>query len=147
VPRQCLRLSCAVRDNGQQALSTWFYNKYRRPASERCYATAISIAIKVGGVVVGATVKDSSVVVTAGALPEVIPKRILGMSAKLLVQIYDTARRELDPDRSYSIEIMQSRAEYTREDVAALLARFAEAGENSHATRADTLADLNREVA
>jgi len=50
-----------------------------------------------------------------------IPKKIKGYAAKLLVGVYDIGKQQLDSNRTYSIELMQTSQELTQTDVLHLL--------------------------
>jgi hypothetical protein len=113
-------------DRFQSALSEWYNRTHERKKTEERYCNFVTLALSVGGVLAVAGSNLASVPHDLGALaaPEIaarLPRKVKGYAAKLLVGVYDTGRRRLDVDRSYTIELMQTSEELMREDVAELL--------------------------
>lgn len=114
-------------DRFQTALSDWYNRTYERKRTEQHYCNFITLALSVGGVLAVAGSNLSSVphdigVLAAPELAKKLPRRIRGYAAKLLVGVYDIGERQLDRDRSYTIELMQTSEELMREDMTELLA-------------------------
>lgn len=109
----------------QSELSRWYYGKYKREASEQKYMTVVSIAISIGSKILAAKSGAGDIQkVLVGGAGELIPKRVKGLVAKLLVGIYDADRNEIDRNRSYSVDIWRSQEEVTREQLEALAKQF-----------------------
>lgn len=113
-------------DEFQRALSEWYYRKYARAKVEERYCNYVSLALNVAGqvLVAGSHLGNYEKAGARVAVPFVvdhIPKVVKGYAVKLMVNVYDIARRELDADRSYSVELMQTNAELAREDVVDLV--------------------------
>ncbi|ASC69513.1 hypothetical protein XM38_004400 [Halomicronema hongdechloris C2206] len=133
-PLQCLSLIDGFQtefDTFQRALSDWFNLKYQRPHTEARYCNYVSLAVSLAG---------KLIVVGSGLLPPLgnvvanftvdravgyLPQKVKGYAAKLMVNVYDIGRRQLDCDRSYSIELMQSNAELYQDDILELLGKIA----------------------
>ena len=124
-PLNCLNLLDDFQDNFsefQSALSTWFNQKYQQKKTEQRYCSYVSLGISIAGKLV---VSGADLIPFAGILANIaidkavdyIPKKVKGYAAKLLINVYDIGQGKLDKDRSYSIELMQTNAELTREDV------------------------------
>lgn len=73
-----------------------------------------------------------------------IPKKVQGYDAKLLVGVYDLGTQKLDAARTYSIELMQTSADMTREDVIALLDSVSRAQGADVPGDADQLSDQGK---
>jgi len=113
----------------QLALSEWFNRKYQQRRIEERYCSYVSLAISLAGklIVVGADLMPLGGVLanfTIDRAVEHIPKKVKGYAAKLLINVYDIGKAKLDRDRSYSIELMQTNAELTREDVITFLRKI-----------------------
>jgi hypothetical protein len=113
-------------DQFQLALSEWYNRTHERKRTEARYCNFVTLALSVGGVLAVAGSNLAAVPHDVGALaaPEIaarLPRRVKGYAAKLLVGVYDTGKHRLDAERSYTIELMQTSEELTREDVAELL--------------------------
>jgi hypothetical protein len=113
----------------QSALSIWFNEKYKQKKTEEKYCSYVSLAISLAGklIVVGADLMPLGGVLadfTAERIIENIPKKVKGYAAKLLINVYDIGKQQLDADRSYSIELMQTNEELTREYVVDLLGKI-----------------------
>ncbi len=108
-------------DAFQKALSSWYNLKYKRNNTEKRYNSFITIALRVAGLTIlsGIDFHGHNIVKISlsEAIDNIIPKTVKGYTIKLLVNIIDIGAMELDRDRSYSIELMHSNAELTREDV------------------------------
>ena len=114
-------------DQFQLALSEWYNRTYQRKRTEERYCNFVTLVLSVGGVlaVAGSNLASVPHDVAGFVAPEVairLPRKVKGYAAKLLVGVYDTGRRRLDADRSYTIELMQTSEELMGEDVAELLA-------------------------
>lgn len=130
-------------DAFQKALSDWYNRKYRRAKTVGSYCSVVSLAISVGGQLILAGsgmdgVQSAGAHIALGGLATAIPKRVKGYAAKLMVGVYDLGRRQLDADRSYTIELMQTSEELMRADVEELL-RAITAGEGADLPEADDL--------
>jgi hypothetical protein len=128
-PLQCLDLLEEFQrsfDAFQRALSSWYNVKYERVRTEERYSSFISLALSIGGkLIVAGSHLNAYEKAAAGTIVDQgighIPKKVKGYAAKLLVGVYDKGMDELDASRTYSIELMQTSAELTREDVLDLL--------------------------
>jgi hypothetical protein len=114
-------------DAFQRALCKWYNDNYQRAKTEARYCTFVSLALSIAGklVVAGSNLgPHEKVLATAGSDQTVamIPARVKGYAAKLMVGVYDIGARRLDSDRTYTVELLQTNAELLREDVEELLA-------------------------
>lgn len=128
-PLQCLdRLEQFQEDfnSFQRAISDWYNRKYQSALTEEKYCSYISFALSLAGklIVAGSDLsplwKASATAVT-DELVKNIPKKVKGYAAKLVVGVYDIGKQQLDADRTYTIELMQTGAELLRDDVVKLL--------------------------
>lgn len=110
----------------QQALSEWYNITYKRSKTEQRYGSLISLALSVGGLLVVARsnlgpmphdVADFAI----PALSTTLPQRVKGYAVKLMVGMFDYQRNQLDKDRTYTIELMQTNEELAREEIIDLL--------------------------
>jgi hypothetical protein len=111
-------------DAFQQALSSWYNNKYQRKVTKGRYASFVTVAIQIAGqmIVAGLDFTDNKVTqILAIAGARMIPATVKGYAVKLLVNVIDIGQMKLDADRSYSLELMQSNQELTRADVVQLI--------------------------
>lgn len=128
-PLQCLELLDRFQrdfDRFQRALSHWYNAKYARPKTENRYCSYVSLALSLGGALIaaGSDMSAYQQVIASFASErgaQLIPKKIKGYAAKLVVGVYDLGRQQLDADRTYTIELMQTNNELMREDVLELL--------------------------
>ncbi|MGD0557345.1 MAG: hypothetical protein ABSA93_20500 [Streptosporangiaceae bacterium] len=113
-------------DEFQRALSDWYHRTYKREQTIGRYCNFVSIALNIGGALVvagafrGPLPHDMADLAVPGVVAS-IPRRVKGYAAKLMVGVYDIDKRQLDKDRAYTIELMQSDEELLREDVIDLL--------------------------
>jgi hypothetical protein len=113
-------------DEFQRALSDWYHRTYKREQTIGRYCNFVSIALNIGGALVvagafrGQLPHDMADLAVPGVVAS-IPRRVKGYAAKLMVGVYDIDKRQLDKDRAYTIELMQSDEELLREDVIDLL--------------------------
>ena len=129
-PKQCLQLLQQFQldfDAFQRALSSWYNDKYERARTEEKYSSFIALALSISGkLIVAGSHLNAYEKTAAGTLLDQgighIPNKVKGYAAKLLVGVYDKGLQELDAARTYSIELMQTSADLTREDVEDLLA-------------------------
>lgn len=113
-------------DAFQRALSDWYNRTYMRDQTINRYCNVVSMALNIGGILVvtGSHLGSISHDLAGAAVPVVtgrIPRRIKGYTAKLMVGVYDIGRRRLDADRTYTIDLMRTSEELTRDDVTELL--------------------------
>jgi hypothetical protein len=128
-PARCLDLFEAFQldfDNFQRALSEWFYRKYEQKQTEERYFNHVTLALGLGGKLLIAGMDLGPITKTlagfaADRLAGYIPNKIKGCAVKLMVNVYDSGQMKLDGDRSYSVELMRTNSELTREDVEYLL--------------------------
>lgn len=112
-------------DAFQRALSDW-HKPRRRERTEKTYCNYVTFALNLGGkmIVAGSNIGPlERVAANAGVdlLTKNIPERITSYAAKLVVSVYDVGARQIDADRSYSIELMQAHCDLVREDIVELL--------------------------
>lgn len=118
-------------NNFQAELSNWYFHKYKlRNCAER-YANFATIALQIGGrilIALGFPGEDAASVahaeITEGILDHAIANRTKGFMVNLMVYVVDLAHDRIDPDRSYSIELMRANNEYTCEQVQDLARQF-----------------------
>ncbi len=123
-------------DRFQRRLSKWHFDKYERRASAERYASFATLAVQIGaGSVValgfpGQEVESVVAAQVAGkSLDEFLGRKVKGLMVHLMVYVVDVVANRIDPDRSYSIELMRSSLEYAREDVVGLMSDFAAHGQ------------------
>lgn len=123
----------AAFDQFQRALSAWYNRTYQRARTEARYRSVVTFALQIGGILIAAgshlgSTTSTVEFVTAEAVSR-LPDRIKGYAAKVMVGVYDVGRRQLDRDRAYTIELMQTNDEILKQDIVPLLAKLnAEAG-------------------
>jgi hypothetical protein len=134
-------------DRFQHALSDWYNDKYKRDQTIQRYCNVVTWVLSIGGVGVTAvagshlgTVPHDLLDLTIPEVAKRIPRRVKGYAAKLMVGVYDIGSRQLDADRSYSIELMRTNEELMREDVVELL-RSVDRSENALPGAAGLIAD------
>jgi hypothetical protein len=109
----------------QTELSRWYYKKYKEKASEGRYVTAVGVVLSVAGKVLSAKYGAGPIQKAAiGSVGDLVPDRVKGVVAKLLVAVYDADRNVIDRERSYSVDIWKKQEELTREQLGALTAQF-----------------------
>jgi len=123
-------------DGFQRALSDWYNRTYMRAQTIERYCSVVSLALSIGGAVVvaGSHVGALTQAGAAAAVPAVtaaIPRRVKGYAAKLMVGVYDLGRRQLDADRAYTVELMQTSEELLRDDVYDLIRSVTAAADNA----------------
>jgi hypothetical protein len=133
-------------DEFQRAMSNWYNATHQSPETEKRYSSVVSFALSIGGVLIVAGSKlgpiphdvgDYTIPVLAAAIPE----RVRGYAAKLMVGVYDRGRRQLDKDRGYTIELMQTNEELMRDDIIELLRRIDRNSEGSLPHSGGAIAD------
>ncbi len=107
----------------QASMSDWYQTTYHRQRTEDRYCNFVSIALSIGGrtIIAGSGLSPVEKAVAGEAAARVIPQRVKGYAAKLMVGVYDLGRRRLDSQRSYTIELMQTNEELLKEDVEGFL--------------------------
>ena len=113
-------------DNFQRALSEWYNRSYKRDQTEERYCSVVSFALSIGGVLVVAgshlgPIPHDLADLAIPALATKIPQKVKGYAAKLMVGVYDRGLHQLDADRAYTIELMQTNEELMRDDIVELL--------------------------
>lgn len=129
-PIRCLDLIGTFQEDFdlfQRALSSWYGRTHGRARTEQRYVSFVSLALSVAGrtIVAGSNlgvVERATGTALSDAVVSSIPRKVKGIAAKLLVGVYDIGTRQLDADRTYTIELMQSSADVVRDDVIGLLA-------------------------
>jgi hypothetical protein len=118
-------------DAFQRAMSEWYNRKYERPRTEERYVSIVSFVLQVAGrvLVMGLGKEHPLGRVAAGFAPDLIPKKVKGYAAKLMVGVYDKGQKHLDKDRSYSLELMRTSEELTGDEVRELIHRLIESGD------------------
>jgi hypothetical protein len=125
-PLRCLENLPAFQDafdKFQRALSDWYNHTYQRDQTIQRYCSFVSLALSIGGAVVVAGSHLGPLVQAAAgaAVPAVIPRRVKGYAAKLMVGVYDLGRHQLAADRAYTVELMQTSQELLGDDIADLV--------------------------
>lgn len=115
----------------QKEFSSWFDKNKRFPAQMENLCAVVSVGVVVAGSHYFDIDLDYDLVDYGQkfVLPEVVPDKIKGLGVKLLFTIYDQKNRIIKPDYSYSLELMNSAAEYTKNDVQIFLNKLKEARE------------------
>ncbi|WP_326786701.1 hypothetical protein [Streptomyces sp. NBC_00151] len=111
----------------QHELSRWYFRKYKLRRRSEQYATFATVALQIGGsllAALGFPGQDVASILTRVAPGVVIPRLVNRPTVKLMVYVVDLANRVVDAKRSYSIDLMQTQNDYTRDDVLPLLDRF-----------------------
>jgi hypothetical protein len=133
----------------QRALSTWYRRKYADAETQERYANFVTFLLQLGGRTIIAThaeLHGFRHVIADTALDELIariPKRVKGITAKLLMGVYNVGQLKLDKQRSYTIELMRSNQEVMRDEVADIYHRFANRNEDQP-LQVDQIADQGR---
>ena len=109
-------------DMFQRSFSEWYNKKYERKNTEGQYFNYVSLALSIGGklIVAGSNlgpIKKTLAGFAAEGITGYIPEKVKGYAVKLMVNIFDKGQNKLDKDRSYSIELMRSNEQLTKEDV------------------------------
>jgi hypothetical protein len=128
-PLRCLDLLDSFQlhfDTFQRTLSAWYNEKYGKIKTQDRYSSYISLALSLAGtlIVAGSNFAWQEKVLAGFASEQMIkniPEKVKGYAAKLMVGVYDMGKQRLDADRTYTIELMQTNAELTRDDVLELL--------------------------
>ena len=125
-------------DAFQTSLSNWYFDKYQKRAIQESYTeyvNYVSIALQIAGQIVLVGVnplkgwhKIMGHIATAGLQKIGGIEKIKGYTVLLLVNVINREKRELDRNRSYSIELMRSNGELTGDDVEGLIQRIREIG-------------------
>jgi hypothetical protein len=117
-------------DNFQRAMSEWYNRKYQLERTEKQYANVVQVALSIAGSVVVIGVDPTGVLpkIAASAATGLIPQTIKGYAVKLLVNVIDVGEMRLDRDRSYSLDLMRTSEELTRDDVEDLIHRISRKG-------------------
>ncbi|MET9011596.1 hypothetical protein ABZX74_11755 [Streptomyces olivaceoviridis] len=111
----------------QSDLSRWYFSKYQKAPKVERYANFATIALQIGGstlVALGFPGHDAASLLAHSAVSPVIPKIVKAPTIKLMVYVVDLVHRCVDPRRSYSIELMQTQADCTRQEVLELVRKF-----------------------
>jgi hypothetical protein len=99
----------------QTDFSNWYYEKYGKSKVEDKYLSVVSILLNLGGKAISYGVEG------LGATEKIVlaelPKLIGGVTVKLMMNVYNAETKELDKNRSYSIEVMRSELELTRDEM------------------------------
>jgi len=134
-------------DAFQHAMSEWYNQKYERPRTEERYVSVVSFVLKVAGraLVMGLGKEHPVESAAIGFAPDLIPKKVKGYAAKLMVGVYDIGQRRLDQDRSYSLELLRTSEELMGEDVRDLIHRLIEKGDAATAGAGHQLADQGKQ--
>ncbi|MBI3670376.1 MAG: hypothetical protein HY237_11415 [Acidobacteria bacterium] len=133
-PLRCLELLEPFQkdfDNFQRAMSDWYNKKYEHRRTEEKYVNFVTFALSIAGkvFVVAMDINNPLVKTAVDAAVGLIPKKVKGFAAKLMVSVYDVGRKRLDRERSYSLELMRTKEELSRKDVEDLINRISTKGE------------------
>lgn len=128
-PLRCLELMPQFQQafgEFQAALSDWYNVTYQREKTLGQYVNFVSIALSVGGALILAgqhigEIPHEAVSEAIPGLVGVLPRTVKGYAAKLMVGVYDRGKRRLDKDRSYTIELMQTQEELSRDEITSLI--------------------------
>jgi hypothetical protein len=127
----------------QAALSSWYYAKYKRAQTEAKYCSFVSFALSIGGklILAGSHLDPHLKIAAQAGADTLVPKSVKGYVAKLLVGVYDIEKKKLDAQRSYTVELMQTATELTREDVTDLIQSLSRNGTDEAPSDASGVAD------
>jgi hypothetical protein len=133
-------------DAFQRALSDWYNRTYQRRATIDRYCNIVTLALKIGGLLIVAgsnlgPLQQALGAVAVERLTDRLPRKVKGYAAKLMVGVYDIEARRLDADRAYTIELMQTNEELLRDDVAELLRAVTRAPDDAIPGAAHLVAD------
>lgn len=103
----------------QSELSRWYYLKYGEQKIKDKYLSIATIILAVGGRTIIYGMGDLAIT-TKLALAD-LPLLAGGVVVKLMMNVINPITRRIDNKRSYSIEIMRSELELTREEIRGLL--------------------------
>jgi hypothetical protein len=133
-------------DAFQRAMSRWYNEKYQKPKTQERYVSFVTFAVGVAGKLIVAGMGGDHPLgnATVGFVPDLIPKRVKGFVAKLMVSVYDLGERRLDKDRSYSLELLETAEELTGEDVGDLISRISKNGEGVDTVTGPRAADQGK---
>lgn len=111
----------------QTELSSWYFHKYQSRQKVERYANFATIALQIGGAILvglGFPGEDAASIVVGESVPIFLPAVIKRPTLKLMAYVVDLEHKAIDPDRSYSIDLMQIQADYTRDEVRDLFKHF-----------------------
>ena len=103
----------------QSELSLWYYRKYGEQKIRDKYLSIATIILAVGGRTIMYGMDDLAIT-SKLALAE-LPLLAGGIVVKLMMNVINPITRRIDNERSYSIEIMRSELELTRDEVRGFL--------------------------
>lgn len=104
----------------QRAFSAWYYGTHKDAQREQRYGAIVGVSIKLLGAVLSAAYHQDMEVMHRLAIatpPIVIPNRHYGYVARLFVDFIDLDKRVVDPSLSFSLDLLRSQVELTRETV------------------------------
>ena len=103
----------------QTDFSNWYYKKYGKSKVENKYFSIVSIFLNFGGKIISYGVEGLGVIekTVLGELPKLIEGIIGGVTVKLMMNVYNAETKKLDKNRSYSIEVMRSELELTKDEM------------------------------
>jgi hypothetical protein len=130
----------------QRSFSGWYYQTHSREKRIVRYGTAAGIVLKIAGKVYGAAAAGIGTMakIISSVAPEIAPANAKGFIARLVVAGVDAMTGIPDPALSYSLDLIRSNAELTKEDIGYLLSAFKEAEQlmaNSGDSRGTGLAE------
>lgn len=111
----------------QRAFSSWYYNTHENARREQRYGAVVGVSIKLLGAVLSAAHHENMGMIERLAVatpPIIIPNRHYGYVARLFVDFIDLDRRVVDRSLSFSLDLLKSAVEFTREDVRDLFEEF-----------------------
>ncbi|AWT43846.1 hypothetical protein DMT42_17010 [Streptomyces actuosus] len=111
----------------QSELSDWYFKKYKMAERVERYANFATVALQVAGstlVGLGFPGHDALSLLDRSIISNAIPLVCKRPTVKLMVSVIDLLHKRIDPSRSYSIDLMQVQANYTRDQVRDLVQKF-----------------------
>lgn len=103
----------------QEDFSNWYYKKYTKAKVMNRYYSVVSILLNIGGKAISYGVEGLGTTqkIVLGELPKLIEGIVGNVTVKLMMNVYNAETKQLDKDRSYSIEIMRNELELSQDEM------------------------------
>jgi hypothetical protein len=130
----------------QGRISQWYYQKYERARTQKKYVSFVTWALSAGGKLVAAGLGQQHPILkaTVGFVPDMVPDKLKGYAAKLMVCVYDVGEHRLDKQRSYSVEMMRTAKQLTQQDVQERVQRIKEKSRSVDVDSGEPAADQGK---